>query len=136
MFGELHECNNKEIYLSGAILVFLSIDAEVAALDLSVGAGSLISRYSLPFKSLCYSVKFSFLTLISVRSKQFFIKTQSLSFVLIDDLPGKELQVHILLTSFRNVGFQAFKLTSILGCLSRIRVTYFLEEHKTTMLMF
>lgn len=74
MFGELHECNNKEIYLSGAILVFLSIDAEVAALDLSVGAGSLLFRYSLPFKSLCYSVKFSFLTLTSVRLRQFLLR--------------------------------------------------------------
>lgn len=72
--GELHECDNKEIYLSGAILLFLSLDAEVAVLDLTVGAGSLLSLYSLPFKSLCYSVEFSFLTRVFVKMSQFLLR--------------------------------------------------------------
>lgn len=114
----------------------LRLDAEVADLDLTVGATSLLSRYSLLFKSLCYSVEFSFLTLFCVRGSQFLL-TQNPDHLFSEmTYLVKELQVHILVRNFRNIGSQAFKLTSMPGSPSRIRARYFLEEHKTAVLMF
>lgn len=133
---ELHECNNKEMDLSGAILVVLSLGVVVADLDLTVDAGSLAFRYSLPFKSLCYSAEFSFLNPISVRASQFLLKHGPDHFFLKNKL-AKELKVHTSeFRNFRSICSNAFKLTSVPGSPSRIRARYFLEEHKTAVLLF
>lgn len=133
---ELHECNNREMDLSGAILVVLSLGAVVADLDLTVDAGSLLFRYSLPFKSLCYSAEFSFLNPISVRASQFLLKHGPDHFFSENKL-AKELKVHTSeFRNFRNICSNAFKFTSVPGSPSRIRARYFLEEHKTAVLLF
>lgn len=62
--GELHECNNKEIDISSAILV--SLDAEIADLNITLGAGCVLCEYSLPFKSLCYSIAYSYLVITPI----------------------------------------------------------------------
>lgn len=124
-----------KINLSGAIFLFLSLKAEVADLDLTVGAGSLFFMYSLPFRSLFYSAEFS-LILISVRASQFLVRHNPGNLFSPVIYLVKELQVCIAVRNFRSIDSQAFKLTSMQGSPGRIRTRYFLEEHKTTVLVY
>lgn len=99
-------------------------------------AGSLLSLYSLPFKSLCYSVEFSFLTCVFVKMSQFLLRHNPDHLLSQVTYLVKELQVHIPVRNFRSIGSQPFKLSSVPGSPGRSRTRYFSEEHKTAVLMF
>lgn len=79
-------------------LRFLSLGAVVANLDLTVDAGSLLFRYSLPLKSLCYSAEFSFLNPISVGASQFLLRHGPDHFL--ENKLAEEFQVHT--SEFKN----------------------------------
>lgn len=108
----------------------LSLGAVVADLDLTVDAGSLLFRCSLPLKSLCYSAEFSFLNLISVSASQFLLRHDPDHFFLENKL-AKELQVDTSdFKNFRSIGSNAFELTSVPDSPSRISAKYFWKSTK------